>query len=383
VFDISRNASGRITSTANIQTHNLTFESPFTGGSANVCGVPVPPYVCVTTPQGLANDYNRRTPYVEEYELNIQHQLSNNTVAEVGYLGSQGHRLERLITENLPYPSPTGSVVSREPAPEFGNIQLMAGVVNSNYHSLSAKLTRRMSAGFTFLAGYTFSKSIDDGSGIRTLGTDQLKPQNGICVSCERGLSIFDTRHRFVASVLYELPIGKGHTWLNSGIASTLLGGWQLGSIWTISTGFPLNVSDGKDQSNTGHGYDRPNSLGINPNLSNPSTGEWFNVQAFALQPLGTYGNAGRNVVTGPGIFDIDFSTLKNFNFTERAYLQFRFEAFNVLNHPNFGDPNMAISNATLVSGIPIPGSGSFGTITSTRSGIDMRELQFSLKLIF
>jgi hypothetical protein len=88
-------------------------------------------------------------------------------------------------------------------------------------------------------------------------------------------------------------------------------------------------------------------------------------------------------VVTGPGIFDVDFSTLKNFNFTERSYLQFRFEAFNFLNHPNFGDPNMVLTNATLSSGIAIPGSGSFGTITSTRSGIDMRELQFSLKLIF
>jgi len=122
----------------------------------------------------------------------------------------------------------------------------------------------------------------------------------------------------------------------------------------------------------------------VSPKLSNPTTGQWFNLQAFAMQPAGTWGNLGRNIVTGPGIFDIDFSTLKNFRFTEKRYLQFRFEAFNVLNHPNFGDPNVSLaSDALNASGMAIPGSGAFGIITNTRGGIDMRELQFSLKLVF
>ena len=386
-FDMSRNIQGRLTSTATVALANLTFEQPFTGGAVNVCGVPTPPFVCVITPQGLANDAHRRTPYVEQYELNIQRQLSANTVLEVGYLGTQGHRLERLISYNLPNPSPTGSVVSRSPAPEFGNIQYLAGVVNSNYNSLSAKLTRRMSAGLTFLTGYTFSKSIDDGSGIRVLGSDQLKPQDGTCVSCERGLSIFDTRHRFVTSVLYDWPVGKGRKYLTHGLASTLLGGWESSSIFTVSSGFPLNVSTGKDQSNTGHGYDRPNNVpGVQANLdsSQRSTAEWFNIRAFAMQPLGSYGDLGRNTVTGPGIFDIDFSTLKNFNFTERTFLQFRFEAFNFLNHPNFGDPGLSLSSNQLDSNnIPSPGTGVFGTINSTRATIPMRQLQFGLKLVF
>jgi len=386
-FDMSRNIQGRITSTANIQTHNLTFENPFTGGSANVCGVPVPPFVCVTAPQGLANDPHRRTPYSEQYELNIQRQLTANMVIEVGYLGTQGHRLERLISYNLPAPAPTGSVTSRSPAPEFGNIQYLAGVVNSNYNSLSAKVTRRMSGGLTFLSGYTFGKSIDDGSGIRVLGTDQLKPQDGTCVSCERGFSIFDTRHRFVNSVLYDLPFGKGRKYVNRGVAGGILGNWEVSSIWTVSTGFPLNIAAGADRSNTGHGYDRPNGVpgaSLSLDSSRRSTGEWFNIQAVALQPLGTYGNLSRNPLIGPGIFNVDFSTLKNFQFTERKSLQFRFEAFNFLNHPNFGDPNTTLTNSVLnSSGIPILGSGAFGTINSTRGGIDMRELQFSLKLLF
>jgi hypothetical protein len=244
-----------------------------------------------------------------------------------------------------------------------------------------------MSSGLSLLSGYTFAKSIDDGSGIRTLGSDQLKPQDGTCVSCERGPSIFDTRHRFVTSVLYDLPLGKGRKYLNRGAAASLIGGWELSSIWTISTGFPLGVSSGKDQSNTGHGYDRPNVVpGVSPNLdsSQRSTGEWFNIQAFALQTFGTYGNAGRNILTGPGIFSSDFSTLKSFHFTERKYIQFRFEAFNFLNHPNFGDPSTSLASNTLTAaGVPIPGKGTFGTITRTRGGIDMRELQFSLKVVF
>src|SRR5258708_27504399 len=122
-----RNIQGRITSTANISTHNLTFENPFTGGSANVCGVPVPPFVCVTAPQGLANDPGRRTPYSEQYTLNFQRQLNPNTVLEFGYLGTQSHRLERLLSYNLPAPSPTGAVTARSPAPEFGHIQYLAG----------------------------------------------------------------------------------------------------------------------------------------------------------------------------------------------------------------------------------------------------------------
>jgi hypothetical protein len=385
-FDMSRNIQGRITSTGTVSQANLSFEHPFTGGAVNVCGVPTPPYVCVITPQGLANDYNRRTPYVVQYELNIQRQFSASTVLEAGYLGTQGHRLERLISYNLPYPSATGSIASREPAPEFGNIQMLAGVVNSNYHSLSAKLTRRMSGGLTFLAGYTFAKSIDDGSGIRTLGSDQLKPQNGVCVSCERGLSIFDTRHRFVTSVLYDLPVGRGKRYLTHGLAAGLIGGWELSSIVTVSSGFPLNVSAGKDQSNTGHGYDRPNSVPGVANLdsSQRGTSEWFNIQMFALQPFGSYGNLGRNTLTGPRIFGIDSSALKKFSFTERKYLQLRVEAFNVLNHPNFGDPNTSlISNTLTAAGVPILGAGAFGTINSTRSTIPMRQLQFGLKLVF
>jgi hypothetical protein len=276
-------------------------------------------------------------------------------------------------------------VAARAPYPEFGIIQEVGNVIDSNYNSFSAKLTRRMSAGLTFLTGYTFSKSIDDGSGVRTIGTDGVHPQDSTCLSCERGLSIFDARHRFVSSVLYDLPFGKGRRFLSHGITSSVIGGWELSSIVTYSSGFPEYIADGIDRSNTAVGNDRPNATGVSTSLSNPTTGEWFNIQAFALQPVGTFGNVGRDVATGPGFFSWDFSTLKNFNFTERRYLQFRFEAFNAANHPSWGDPGVNLNANRLdgTTGVPIPGTGTFGQITSTRSGIDMRELQFSLKLIF
>jgi hypothetical protein len=381
VFDMGRNFVGRFTVTES--NHNLTWSNPILANGNNPCGTAAP-LVCIDQPLALVHNYDRKTPYVEQYEFNLQRQISASTALELGYLGSQGHRLQRFsYLANQPVLG-SAPLAQRWPFPEFGLVQ---GVINgddSNYHSFSAKISRRYASGLTVLAGYTFAKSIDNGSGVRTLGSDPLYPQNAYCLSCERGLSVFDQRHRFVTSVLYALPFGNGRKYLSHGIASRVVGGWELNSIVTVAKGFPLTVVPGSDRSQTSTGYDRTNATGISPNMSNPTTGEWFNIQAFALQPLNTYGNAGRDVVIGPGVFDWDFSTLKNIVITEKRSLQLRFEAFNFLNHPNFGDPALTLGNNRAdASGVPIPGTGSFGTITSTRSGIDMRELQFSLKLIF
>jgi hypothetical protein len=208
---------------------------------------------------------------------------------------------------------------------------------------------------------------------------------NGWCWRCEYGLSDFDSRHRLVASVLYELPIGRGRQFLNHGIASYILGGWQLNSIVSKSSGFPLMLLDGVNQANTNVGQDRPDAVaGVPWKLDNPTTGQWFNIKSVKLQQFGTFGNYGRNSVITPGVFVWDFSTLKNFNITESSYVQFRFECFNCANHPNFGDPGERISyNQRDANGFAIPGTGTFGVITNTRPGIDMRRLQFSLKLVF
>src|SRR5204862_4488358 len=188
------------------------------------------------------------------------------TVPGLGYQRTHGHVVERLYCRNEPVQWTT-PVDTRAPYPEMGMIQAAGNVVDSNYNSLTAKLTRRLSGGLTLLAGYTFSKSIDDGSGVRVTGTDGVHPQNSLCLSCERGRSIFDARQRFVTSVLYDLPFGKGRKFLSRGIASSVIGGWELSSILSFSTGFPENISSGADRSNTAVGNDRPNATGISTKL--------------------------------------------------------------------------------------------------------------------
>ena len=382
VFDMGRNFVGRFTVTQS--NHNLTWSNPILANGVSPCGN-VAPLVCINQPLALVHNYDHQTPYVEQYELNIQRQLSNSTALEAGYLGTQGHVLQRFsYLANQPVLGTT-PVAQRWPFPEFNLVQGVMNVGDSNYHSLAVKVTRRYANGLTVLTGYTFSKSIDNGSGIRTLGSDPLFPQNAYDLKNERGVSIFDQRHRFVTSVVYDLPFGKGRKYLSQGLASKVIGGWQMNSIFTWTSGFPLTVTPGSERSQTTTGYDRTNATGISPKLDNPNPNEWFNIAAFALQPLNTYGTAGRDVALGPGIFDWDFSVLKSFYFTEKRYLQFRFESFNFLNHPNFADPslNLGGNRVDAVTGVPVLGTGAFGTISSTRPGIDMRELQFSLKLIF
>src|SRR5438876_4469770 len=210
---------------------------------------------------------DRKTPYMFQYLFNVQRELDSSTALEIGYLGSRSYRLERMFDWNETIPGITGSVQSRKPYPEFTKIQEIGNVAEARYNSLAVKLTRRLHDGLSVLAGYTLSKSTDNGSGIRVLNGDTLFPQNSFCLECEWGWSVFDVRHRFVSSILYELPFGEGKPFLQTGPAAAVLGGWQLSTIITKSSGFPLTVYSGTDRSNTGGGQDRPDITGQVPNL--------------------------------------------------------------------------------------------------------------------
>jgi hypothetical protein len=361
-FDMARNLAGRRRDEATPSLIDLTWNAPFRNLGSTVQ---------INNPYVLGNIFGRRTPYVIQYMLNVQRELANNLLFEVGYLGSVGRKLESLRAFNESIPGATGSVLSRAPYPEFGRIQEVDGSGKSSYNGLSLKLEKRFGSGFTFLSGYTWSRSIDNASAIRSHDFDTLFPQNSYNLAAEKALSSFHTAHRFVTSGLYQLPFGKGRRWMDQGgVANVVLGGWEFGSLLAIQTGFPITIATGTDRSNTGAGFDRPNLVGkANFEGDQRTTDKWFNTAAFQLQPLGTFGNAGRNIVIGPGLIQWDASLLKNFNFTERTYLQFRFEAFNAANHPNWGNPNNNLS------------SSAFGRITGTRG--TMRELQFALKLYF
>ena len=370
-FDMARNAAGRRQDTADSLVPDLTYTAPFRGaGTSNPCNTG-PDLVCISGHYVLGNMYDRKTPYMLQYLFNIQRELGRSTALEIGYLGSRSHRLERMFDRNEAIPGTVGSVQSRKPYPEFTKVQEIGNVAEAKYNSLAVKLTRRLHKGLSVLGGYTFSKSTDNGSGIRTLNGDPLFPQNSFCFECEWGLSVFDVRHRFVSSILYELPFGEGKPFAQSGLGSAVLGGWQISSIISASTGFPRNVTSGSDISNTGAGYDRPNMIaGQDPNNGDQTINRWFNTGAFVLNAPGTYGNTGRNTVFGPGIFNLDTSVIRNFKISGTKSIQFRLEVFNLLNKPVWNDPNMSMSNLAL-----------FGTINSTRK--PMREVQLGMKFVF
>jgi hypothetical protein len=367
-FDMARNLAGRLRDNSNQQFPHLRWENSLAAIAGGVANVP--------RPYTFANPYDRRTTYSWQYMFNIQRELPMNTLFEVGYLGSVSRHLEALRAVNEAIPADPAvdrrPIFERSPFPNFGRIQLVDNGGNGSYNSLGVKLTKRYSNGITYLVSYTWAKSIDTATAIRNQGGDTLFPQNSYCRACEKARSSHDTRHRFVTSALWDLPFGKGRKYaIENAVANGILGGWQLGSILTLQTGFPITVTNGQDASNTGAFFDRPDSTGRNAALprGQQDPARFFDTSAFTRNRPGTHGNVGRNTLTGPGIIGWDFSLLKNFNFTESTYLQYRFEAFNFPNHPNWGNPNTNIA------------SGAFGTITGTRT--NMRNLQMALKLVF
>jgi hypothetical protein len=366
-FDMARNLAGRLRDNSSGTSPNLLWSNSLAAVAGGIANIP--------RPYTFANPFNRQTPLTYTYLLNLQRELTSTLNFEVGYMGSQSRQLEslRAVNETLPAPRSTGlSLAQRSPFPNFGRIQLVDNDGRGNYNSLGAKLTKRLSGGLTLLTSYTWSKSIDTASAIRNQGGDTLFPQNSYCRICERALSSFDTRHRLVVSTLYALPVGRGRALnIDNGFANALIGGWELGSIFTMQSGFPITVTQGGDPSNTGGQFDRPISAGVSAELDNPTPSRWFNQAAFIRTPDGSFGNVGRNTLTSPGIFAWDFQALKNFKmpFAENHNLQFRFEAFNLPNHPVWGNPD---TNFT---------SSGFGVINSTRT--NMRNLQLALRYTF
>jgi hypothetical protein len=299
-------------------------------------------------------------------------------VLEVAYVGSKGTNLLTARDINQPQPSvlPPGLPFVPRPDPRFDDIDLLESRANSNYNAFQARFQQRLARGFSTLVSYTWSKSIDDASNFFSSTGDPNFPQNSYNVAAERGRSNFDVRHRLSVSYTYALPFGKGRQYLTSdGWLSTVLSGWETYGIVTVQSGRPFTVALLSEIDNSGTGRsilgfganDRPNLVG-NPELSNPTTTQWFNTAAFAFPAPGTFGNAGRNILDGPGYQTVNLSLMKNTALSERLNLQFRAEAFNLFNHPNFTLPDNFL------------GSPPFGRITSAR---DPRHIQFGLKLLF
>jgi hypothetical protein len=378
-FDLARNTGGRVTLTADVGTPSLYYSNAVPGGSGVTANVP--------SPYAYTMAVSHRTSYVIQYLFNIQREIGGNWALEAGYLGSQSHHLQGFQDANQGIPGTVGSASSRRPFKGFSNIQLVHDGGNGNYNALSLKATRRFSQGVSVISSYTWAKSIDTTSGIRNQGFDTLYPQNSYCLACERGLSAFDTRHRMVTSVLYDLPIGKGkRADISNPVLNVIAGDWSVGGIVTLQTGMPGNLSiGGVDNASTGSGgYDRPNWASTSPYLDNPTPSRYFSLDAFVEAPAGQFGNVARNGVTGPGIIAFDAEIHKSFKmpYKEGHALQFRFEAFNILNHPNWSMPTLNI-----LSGATVPGKTArdahqgFGVVTNTSNA--MRQIQLGLRYSF
>lgn len=368
-FDMARNTGGRRSLSTNQERPNVNMSAPW-ASEAEVFRCSGWSGPCIGPPFVLANNTGRRTPYIFQWLFNVQRELTNDTAVEVGYQGSAGHKLERLRFYNQAVlrsgPNDTRTVTQRRPwGSAYAEIQMLDNVVNSNYNAASVKVQRRFSKGLTYLAGFTWSKSIDGGSGIRPNGADPLVPKNSYDLTQDKGLSQFHTGRRFVTSLLYELPFARGQR---------LLGGWQLGTILTLSDGTPINIGGIGDRANLGlsNSANYPDATGISPIPGNRSAGQFWNIQAFdTTNPELAYrfGSAGRNILISPGVIQWDFSVLKTFPIVEGHSLEFRFEAFNFPNHPNWNSPG---------TDARVPAT--FGVVTSARV---MREMQFGLKYLF
>ena len=377
-FDLGRNLAVRNSNISASGTPTVFYNNAFPSSSGATTSV--------GAPYAYSDNPNHHTPYTMQYLLNIQRQFGANWSVEAGYLGSVSHHLYGFWNQNEGLPSPVGLASSHLPFGDFTYIQSVEDMGNGEYNSLALRVSKRFTAGMSLTAAYTYGVSIDDTSAIRIQGYDTLFPQNSYCIRCERGPSSFDTRHRLVVSPLYELPIGKGKRLnINNSVANGIVGGWQVGGIFTLQSGLPQNITiGGVDNSNTQSGYDRPNATGISSGISNPNPGGWYNRAAFVEAPAGQFGNVGRDTALAPGIFAINAEVHKNFRIKETHQVQFRAEAFNLLNHPNFGGPS-----GNILAGAPFPGAPAnaphqgFGTINTLAAGIPMRQIQLGLKYTF
>lgn len=357
----------------------LFINYPFAGQYTVSCSSTAP---CLSTSTGIpqtlsANNLptavyqpiENTTPMIQQWNLTVERQFSPSLVGRIAYVGSKGTHLNLNIDENVARPG-AGAVAPRRPYPAYSSISSWEPRGPSSYNGLQLSANKRYSHGLSFLAAYTWSKSLDEGAGGNSSsGESRINIQDPRNIAANYGPSNFDYRQRLSVSPIYELPFGSGRRWLKdrNHFLEALAGGWQMTSIFTAQSGGPFSVSLATPTANTGT-FTRPNRI-CNGNLpaGKRSIHAWYQTSCFVAPPVYTFGNTGRNILIGPGLFTWDFGLDKDFHLVEGLGMQFRAEFFNLLNHPNFGLPNASI------------GSAAAGTVTSVVT--NARETQFAARL--
>jgi len=339
---------------------------------------PIFPTAALRTPDLLnGQDVNYSPPhepmgYSQQYRLDIQYQVAGGLLLDAAYVGNKALHVPfardmNQVPESLLGP---GNAQLNRPYPIYGQISATETVDIQNYNALQMRIKKQFSNGVMLEANYSYAKAMDTMT-VAGYGNAPATWQNNYDPMADYGPASIDMRHTFTGYAVYQLPVGKGRSFLNrSGVLDALAGGWELSSVFQFHSGVPFTpVMDG-NRSGALSGDWRPNRL-ASGTVSNPTINEWFDPNAFA-QPLPfTFGNSGRNILYGPGFADVDLALSKSFaipRLGERTRLQFRADAFDVANHPNFGKPHATI------------GSDTAGTITSASTS---RDIQIGARLTF
>ncbi len=378
------------------------------------------------TPSLYSLDPHLVTPYTQQWHMGFEYELPADTVFEVSYGGSRGLKLFAFYNANqaVPDPNPSDATAPRRPAnneapgatgpctlanPQNCNPALDAAIdtlrsnTQSNYNSLQVRLEKRYSHGLQYEVAYTFAHALDNASSASLGSVNNGDFQDQRFPNQNYGNADFDVRHRFVFSYVYDLPFGRGRSFAKdtSGVVNQILGNWQMSGVLSAATGNYYTATDIVSVSNSDCGgtvgfyCSRPARIG-NPNATPCVPGTLFNTCAFAddvtmpgIIPAGTFGNAGRNIIEGPGYTTWDTSFVKQFPINEQKRLEFRAEFFNVLNHVNYlfgqfgaisAEPTPLEFDANNINTPTDPDASGFGHPLATRSP---RQIQFALKFYF
>lgn len=335
---------------------------------------PFPSSFPVFIPQS-ATAYQRdlRTPWMEHWNVNLQHQIGQSRSLELAYVGSRGHDL--ISARDLNQPTASPKVPNLRPNPAFADITFIESRGSSRYHALQVRYQQRPSTGTWILLAYTLGKSTDDVSGFFSSAGDPNFPQNSLDPAAEEGPSSFDVRHRFTAALTRPLPFEPDQLLGRLGIISRFLRNSDGEVVADVHSGRPFTVTllpdidnSNTGRSNLGFGYnDRPNVSGTT-SLPSPSQDAWFNTNAFSLPPFGTFGNSGRNALRGPGHVNVNLAIVKHLRYSRRGVIDLRAEVFNVTDRTNYDLPDAFF------------GSPTFGKILSAGSP---RRFQFGVRTTF
>ena len=343
-------------------------------GSPPTLSDPFPASFPVFIPQSAtAFQRDLQTPWMEQWNVNVQHMFGLTRSVELGYVGSRGHSLISARDANQAPASP--NPLNLRPNPLFADVTLIESRASSRFNSLQVRYQDRPSNGAAMLLSYTLGKSTDDASGFFTSAGDPNFPQDSLHPEAEEGPSSFDVRHRFSAAWIQPLPFASGQSLGDLGWFSKAFRDTDFELVATAQSGRPFTVmllpdidNSNTGRSNLGFGFnDRPNVNG-SASVSSPGADAWFNTKAFSLPPFGTFGNSGRNTLRGPGFTSLNLALVKRFRVGTRARIDLRAEGFNVTNRVNYDLPDAFF------------GSPTFGQILSSGSP---RRFQFGVRTTF